>query len=272
LFCGAKLYAAAQELTDAVTEYAPIPNTDPVQWMQQTYVLKLIQGIKKANEKLLGRLTTVYSHPALAQNIPVHSPLMALANSAKEAETAWIVFSALWQELTAKGHGRPPLLFAVDGLQHIMKASEYLSPSTERIHAHDLALVRLFVNCLSGSAPLPNGGVVLSATTRGNNRRSPSMELALAQREAESLGTEVPKHEPYFKGYDDRVEAALHKVQVMKLKGTSKTEARALLEYWAASGVLRSTVDEAAVTEKWVLSGNGVVGEMERASLLTMRL
>jgi len=35
---------------------------------------------------------------------------------------------------------------------------------------------------------------------------------------------------------------------------------------------LRTTVDETAVAEKWVLGGHGVVGEMERASLLTMRL
>ena len=78
--------------------------------------------------------------------------------------------------------------------------------------------------------------------------------------------------QPYFRGYDARVETALRSAQVMKLKGISKLETRSVMEYWAASGLLRTTIDEVAVSEKWMLSGNGVLGEMERAALLTMRL
>ena len=44
-------------------------------------------------------------------------------------------------------------------------------------------------------------------------------------------------------------------------------EARALMEYWAQSGVLRQRVDEKTVTAKWALAGNGVVGELERGAL-----
>jgi small subunit ribosomal protein S29 len=36
--------------------------------------------------------------------------------------------------------------------------------------------------------------------------------------------------------------------------------------------MLRATVDEKAVTEKWTLAGSGILGEMERAALLTMRV
>ena len=112
---------------------------------------------------------------------------------------------------------------------------------------------------------------MLAATTRGNTPRSPSMELAIAQREAEKAGETVPQRDPWSKKYDDRVESVLKSVDVMRLKGVSKAEARGLLEYWAASGVLKRRVDEQVVSEKWTLSGNGVVGEMERATLLTMK-
>ncbi|KAK3335382.1 mitochondrial ribosomal death-associated protein 3-domain-containing protein [Cercophora scortea] len=262
-----------QELTTACTEYAAIPGSDPVRYMQQNYVLKLIQAIRKANEKVFSKLSTVHSHPELPQHIPVGSPLMQLANSAKEADNAWMIFQALWQELTARG--RPPLLFALDGLAHVMKVSDYRSPAFELIHSHDLALVRLFVESLSGAGAFPNGGAILAATSRGNSPRTPTMELALAQREAEQAkdaAADVPQPDPFFRGYDERVQAALRTVQVLKLSGITKLEARVLMEYWAASGILRTTVDETAVSEKWTLGGNGVVGEMERAALLTMRL
>jgi small subunit ribosomal protein S29 len=117
------------------------------------------------------------------------------------------------------------------------------------------------------------------------------MELALAQREAEQRAkaaaavttegaaakaaaavVEAPKKDPFFRGYDERVEAVLRSVEVLRLKGVDKLEARALMEYWAASGMLRATVDEKAVTEKWTLAGSGILGEMERAALLTMRV
>ncbi|KAK0624692.1 mitochondrial ribosomal protein [Bombardia bombarda] len=261
-----------QELTTASTEYAAIPGTaNPVQYMQQNYALRLIQNFRKANEKVLVRLMTVFAHPELPQNIPVNSPLLQLANSAKEPENAWPIFQALWKELMAPGRGRPPVLFTLDGLPHIMKVSDYRSATFEPVHAHDLALVRLFSDCLSGAVAFPNGGAVIAATTRSNGPRTPSMELALAQREAEQSKSVVPAPEAFVK-YDERVAAALRTVQVMRLKGVSKLEARSLMEYWAASGVFRTTVDEAVVTEKWTLGGSGILGEIERAALMTMRL
>lgn len=275
---------AAQELTTACTEYAPVPGTEPAQYMQPVYVLKLIQAIKRANEKVLAKTYTVSAHPELPQNIPANTPLLALANVAKEPDAAWPVFQALWSELTAQGANRPPILLSLDGLAHVMKVSDYRSPAFELIHAHDLALVRLFADALGGGVQFPAGGAVLAATSRNNAPRAPSMELALAQREAEQAARQtgdgnkdgskagVPQRDPFFRGYDDRVEAVLRSVQVLRLGGIDKLEARALMEYWAASGMLRATVDEKTVSEKWTLAGNGVLGEMERAALLTARV
>jgi small subunit ribosomal protein S29 len=244
--------------------------------MQPVYILKLLQSIKRANEKVLAKTYTMTGHPELPQNITPNTPLLALCNAAKEPDSAWPVFQALWNELTAHGTAanRPPILLSLDGLAHVMRVSDYRSPAFERIHSHDLALVRLFTDALGGAVQFPAGGAVLAATSRNNAPRSPSMELALAQREVEQAkrGEEVPQKDPFFRGYDDRVEAVLRSVQVLRLGGVSKLEARALMEYWAASGMLRATVDEKAVTEKWTLAGSGVLGEMERAALLTMRI
>ncbi|KAK3904629.1 mitochondrial ribosomal death-associated protein 3-domain-containing protein [Staphylotrichum tortipilum] len=261
-----------QDLTTACTEYSPLADTDPVQYSQPVYVFKLIQAIKKANENLLSKMYTAVGHPGLPQSITANTSLLTLANVAKEPDAAWPVFRALWHELTHRSVARPPILFTLDGLSHITRVSDYRSPAFELIHSYDLALLRLFTDGLGGSLRLPWGGAVLAATSRSNAPRSPSMELALAQREAEQLQREVPKKDPFFRGYDERAEASLRSVQVLPVGGIDKVEARGLMEYWAASGMLRATVDNKSVSEKWTLAGNGVLGEMERASLLTMRV
>ncbi|KAK4173647.1 putative mitochondrial SSU ribosomal protein S23 precursor [Triangularia setosa] len=265
----------AQELINGSTEYAPIPNTEnPTLYMQQNYCLKLLQSIKKANEKIFAKLLSVSSHSELPQNITVNQPLLSLINAAKEAEGAWPVFQALWSELNAQGANRPPILLSMDNLPHIMKISEYRSASFDKIHAHDLALVKLFTDALGGNARFPSGGAVIAATNRNNGPRIPSMELALKQRLAVQNGDSegMPVKDPYFKGYDERVEKVLKTVEVMEVNRIGKKEARGLMEYWAASGLLRTTVDEQAVSEKWTLGGGGVLGEMERAALLTMKI
>lgn len=261
-----------QDLTNASTEYAPIPNAKPAQFQQQAYALRMLQALRKANQSLLLDLKTVFPHPDLVQHFPVGTSLLQLANAAKEPDTTWPIFTAILQELMAEDAGRPPILFSLDGLSFVMKVSDYRSPAFELIHAHDLAIVRRFVDLLSGAARLPNGGAVIAATSRGNSPRNPSMELVIARQEAsQGLIDAPPAKEPYNRKYDERVEAALDKIEVVKLRSVSRVEARSLMEYWAASGLLRTAVDEQAVSDKWILGGNGNLGEMERATLLTMR-
>lgn len=261
-----------QELTNASTDYAPLPNTQPAQYAQQAYALRILQSLRKANQKLLLDLKTVFPHPDLVQHFPVGTSLLQVANAAKEPDTTWPIFNAVLQELMAEGAGRPPMLFSLDGLSFIMRMSEYRSPTFEPIHSHDLAIVRRFVDLLSGKTKLPGGGAVIAATSRGNSPRNPSMELMIGQQEAkQGLIEKAPVKEPYNRTYDERAEAALANCEVLKLSGVSRSEARSLMEYWAASGLLRTAVDEQNVSDKWILGGNGNLGEMERATLLTMR-
>lgn len=153
-----------------------------------------------------------------------------------------------------------------------MKISAYRDPSYNLVHSHDLTLVRLFVDALSGKTPLANGGAIIAATSRSNAPRSPSMDLALAQSAATAADLHVPTPNPYAKGYDDRVYEAVRSVETFNVSGISREEARAVMEYWAASGLMRARIDEATVAEKWTVAGGGILGELERASLLNSRV
>ncbi|KAF9879735.1 mitochondrial ribosomal protein [Colletotrichum karsti] len=260
----------AQDLTNANTDYSPIPKSNPLQFTQPTYCFDLLQHILKANGNVLKQHKVTKKYPELL-HVPEDGTLYDIANSAKEPDFAWAAFQALWSELTTNPGG-PPVLLTLDGLAHIMRISAYRSPSFELVHAHDLALVRLFVDALSGKTPLANGGAVIAATSRSNAPRCPSMELALAQTAAAAADLHVPTPDPYKKGYDDRVHEAVRNVETFDVKGVTREDARAVMEYWAASGMLRARVDAGTVSEKWTLAGGGILGELERASLLNSRV
>ncbi|GAB0134822.1 hypothetical protein EsDP_00003177 [Epichloe bromicola] len=261
-----------QDLTNGNTEYSPIEGTEPMQFAQPVYCLKLLQNIYKANKALLEKLSLQQEQDwsRLSSQLKKDATLADLALSAKESEYAWPTLSALWSELTQPG--RPPVLLALDGLAHLNKISEYHDPSFNQVHSHELALVRLFIDALSSKTKLPNGGAVIAATSDNNTHYHPSQELVLSQLEAGQAGREIPKPDPYERKYDERVYDALKNSHVLRVGGVSKDEARVLMEYWGASGMLRSVLNSRSVAEKWALGGHGIVGEMERVSLMTMRM
>ncbi|KAI1652908.1 mitochondrial ribosomal protein [Daldinia decipiens] len=256
-----------QELTTAATEYSPIPNSE--QFSQPVYTVKLFQAIYKANQPILSQYKVELDHMHLPISVNRGMTLAALANATKEPEFAWPVFQSFWKEMLLPG--RPPIMFALDGLSHIMRISDYRSPAFELIHSHDLSLLRLFTDALGGKTNFANGAAILGVCTKGNSPIIPSMEKALEQAAAAQAGEPIPPRDPFFAKYDERVFDALKGVKVLNLRGVSKQEARALMEYWAASGILRLRVDEKNVSEKWTLAGSGILGEMERATLYDVR-
>lgn len=267
---GAHKKITAQDLTNGNTEYAPIADTaDPVLFFQPVYCLKLLQNIYKANKAVLETLQLQGDWSKMT-NLKQGATLADLALGAKESEYAWPTLNALWTELTLPG--RPPVLFGLDGLGHINKMSEYRDTSFKEVYAHDLALVRTFVDALSGKTKLPNGGAIIAATSENNCQRHPSQELVLSQLEAGQAGQEIPKPDPYERKYDERAYDALKNSFVLRLEGVSKEEGRALMEYWGASGLVRDVLNTRTVSEKWALGGHGNVGEMERVALMTMRM
>ncbi|KAL9578727.1 MAG: hypothetical protein Q9212_005539 [Teloschistes hypoglaucus] len=154
-------------------------------------------------------------------------------------------------------------------------ATGYKHPNLKPIHPHDLEILKWYNGFLSGKQSLPNGGLVVAATSQSNAPKVPALDVALGELEGDRTepigGQTVAKLErtPFVR-YDERVFSALlndgmRKIRIKRLEGLSKDEARGLMEYWARSGMLRQRVNEALLGEKWTLSGGGVVGELERA-------
>ncbi|PVH85801.1 hypothetical protein DL98DRAFT_650743 [Cadophora sp. DSE1049] len=255
----------AQEVTNAMTDYAAIPGTSPPLYSQNTYTANLLNQIGKANSIILADLTMSKEY-SLPIPVPTGISLFRLCElGARDPDIAWPIFQALWSELTLDG--RPPILMCLDSLSFTMQNSLYRAPDYSPIHAHDLALVKHFIDHLSGPTSLPNGGAILAATSRSHAPISKSLNLAIKQAEDKQAGREITPRDPFEKNYDPRADAVLSKMEVLRLKGLSKREARGLMEYWAKSGVLRCKIDEESVTEKWTLAGNGVVGEIQRTAL-----
>ena len=171
-----------------------------------------------------------------------------------------------------------------------MRHTLYKTPAFKPIHAHDLAIIRWFMDYLSGTSTLPNGGMVLAGTSGSNAPRTPALNVALQEiEEAQSRDPSAsspapapppggPSQEPWkpplrdpYAPYDRRIfevfDANPGSIEVQRLAGLSKPEARGLLEYWARSGMLRQKISDVLVSEKWTLSGGGMVGEMERATI-----
>jgi small subunit ribosomal protein S29 len=262
-------YDTAQDVVNASTDYSPLPNTTPPLWTQNKYIATLLDQTVKANRVVLDALVIQKEHTL---PVPIQSNI-SLARlcelGARDPDVSWPFFQAFWSEMSVDG--RPPLLLCLDGLSHVLQNSAYRAPDLNDkpvyIHAHDLAIIRHFTEVLSGALPLPNGGAVIAASSRSHAPVSKSLNLAIQQGQERQTGLEITKRDPYEKKYDARADTVLKSVEVLKLKGLRKYEARGLMEYWAQSGVLRRKVNEEEVAEKWALAGNGIVGEIERGAL-----
>ncbi|KAI6246715.1 37S ribosomal protein S23, mitochondrial [Erysiphe necator] len=255
----------AQDITNAVTDYAPIPNSNL--FSQNTLIAELLDIIAKANSKVLKTMKVKEAHPAILASLESNCTIHRLCElGAREPEFAWPFFQNFWSEITREGN--PPIMICLDGLSHILKYSLYLRPDLSYIHSQDLAIIRHFTDYLSGVKTVPNGGAFLAATNRSHAPVSQSLELAIKRSDDEAANRKLSQHDPYEKNYDSRSDKMLADVEIFKLGGLSKNETRGFLEYWAKSGLLRSRIDEKTVTEKWVLGGHGIAGEIQRELLV----
>ncbi|RMJ26173.1 Ribosomal protein [Aspergillus sp. HF37] len=281
----------AQDLVLGSTSYAPLPDTNPMKYVQPDATVELLSRAAAANGEVLSSLRVSREHRSVGAPAKPGMTLMELAQlGIRNRSTAWGVFQALWAELTATsaapGHEkhfspRPPMLVTVDSLAHWMKESAYRTPEFEPIHAHDLAIVNHFVSLLKPGAQqssLPNGGLLLYALSASNKPSVYAFDVALKQLEARKAGVdrsspEFPQPDPYRRP-DMRVIDALSSpkpkdakegaLEVQSLGGLTREETQNYMEYFARSGILREKVDALSVSEKWTLAAGGVVGELEK--------
>lgn len=256
----------AKDLTNAHTAYEPHTTKNGTLYIQPTYTAKLLDNISKANSSLLSKLTIRQQHK-IGLPLPPDTTLERLANiGAQDADLAWRVWQALWTELQLPDAKRPPVLFSLDGFDHVMRDSAYLSPDLQPIHAHELALVKHFVDLLSGRSRLSNGGMILAAVSESNRASAQTLDQCLERNNSKQKGEKPRAWDPYI-AHDKWVQQTMKSVGVRKLEGLSKEEARGVMEYYAKSGMLRATVTNHLVSETWTLAGGGIIGQMEHGSL-----
>ena len=303
-----------RDVTVGHTDYAPLPETNPTQYVQPVYVANMLRQLVKANRPVLSSMRLWHKHD-LPVPIQDNISLDRFAElGASDPEIAWQVFQALWKELTSPSQAgqkpqergldafgedgatapakksskvskspsldsskdplrRPPILMTMDNVSHLMTTSHYNTvddnSKLQHIHAHDLSIVKHFIDYLSGTRTLPNGGMVLGATSSSEHAKSDALDVAIAMAEARQSQPGACLNlsdfwDPYKK-IDQRCLECLDTVKVTKLAGLSRENARAVMEYWASSGMVRDRIVDTLVAEKWTLSGGGIVGELEKA-------
>lgn len=279
-------FYTAYELISARSSYAPVPDTNPVQYLQKHCTAKLLSQILSANRAVLALLTlSLPPSGRFPLRLQRDTTLAQVAEmGANDPEIAWDAFNLFWHEITAS-ESRPPVMVTIDSLSYLMKETEYRSADFSPIHALDFVLINHFLSLLSGSKPLgPSGGMVLAATSGTNNPHVESLNFAIQQLLARQEQGDIPDLDPW-KNLDPRVlelltghpqgvqhtdqgtSSSFFGVEVQQLEGLTKDESRELIEYFAKSGLVREVVDEKYVGNLWTLTGGGVVREIERALL-----
>lgn len=99
-----------------------------------------------------------------------------------------------------------------------------------------------------------------------NSNDPPEVFVRLCDRLSRDMRSVTPRWDPYA-ARDERVADVMETVPVQEIKGLSKEEARGLMEYYAQSGMLRTTVTDGLVSEKWTLAGSGIIGEIQKGSI-----
>ncbi|KAJ5121383.1 uncharacterized protein N7515_009344 [Penicillium bovifimosum] len=271
----------ARDLVSGGTAYAAIEGSNPTQYVQPNATSALLSRTVDANRELLASLKVSQKHP----NLKMLKPNSTLEDLAKlgftDPAVSWAVFQALWTELTATAPAegleknfqpRPPMLVTVDGLAHWMTESAYRSADYKLIHAHDLSFVNHFLSLLKDGDSLKNGGLLLYSTSSSNNPNPEGFKIALDRLAARRAGISPSSPEyPHLSAYSDadpRVldlfQSAEKSLELQTLSGLTREETRGFMEYFARSGLLREIINDQWVSEKWSLSGGGVIGELEK--------
>ncbi|RMZ89243.1 hypothetical protein DV736_g3525, partial [Chaetothyriales sp. CBS 134916] len=240
-------------------------------YVQPSLTAGLLSRLVYSNEAVLQALQPQTTPPDSLFAKPAKTLADVAHYGADHPAQSWPVFTYLMSELTQPG--RPPLLVAIDGLDHWMGPSHYRNSDYDVIHSHQFTLVKYFLDALfnNNSLQLPNGGLVLAATTASNTPDFPTFSILLQQIAALNNGLQpssplFPLPAPYQK-LDTRVSSLLDtataaNTTITQLHGLSKPETRGLLDYFMKSGLLRDAVNDNLVSELWSLSGCGNVGDL----------
>ncbi|QDS72906.1 hypothetical protein FKW77_007814 [Venturia effusa] len=191
-------------LTVGNTAYEPIPNTLPLQYSQPAYTANLLSQFLRANQRLLSTLKLT-SKPDFNFTLAPGTTLATLAEAGSlDEDRAWPIFEHIWRELQVPG--RPPVLYCIDNISHIMGDSKYTVLDEEQklrpIHAHDFALIKHFIDHLSGERELANGGMVLAATSLSEHIKSAALDTVIKAAEARQQNEGETRVSDFYDPYE----------------------------------------------------------------------
>ncbi|KAK5050825.1 hypothetical protein LTR84_003384 [Exophiala bonariae] len=274
------------EFVNNTSFYAPVHKSDEAPIDQQLYnqshlAKALLTRMTNSSEDVLSKLKLNYlddflkEHPKLRlkPNATMNDLALLGANDATNAVTVW---QAIWKELNTPGeHSRPPVLLAVDGVDHWFGLTKYRNAEYGFIHAQQFSLIKqltdLFFSAPETPSPLLNGGLMFFTTSGSNSPKFPSFETLTKQLHAAKQGVDpkspdFPMQSPYTKP-DTRITSLLSRAQgvrLMEVNGTTKNESQGILEYFARSGVLQKQLSEKLVSDYRQLSAGGIIGELAK--------
>jgi small subunit ribosomal protein S29 len=261
------LIMKGRELTDAHTDYVPVQDGNPHEFIQNTQTTRMLSRIAEANQHILAKLKLSTPHDLPISYEPSSNLHQFALLGASAPDISWPIFTALLAELTFEG--RPPLLIAADNISHLFVPTHYQvldEPEKLRVvHPFDLLLVRFVVDYLTGMKSLPNGGLALGATSMSDVISCHPFEIGLKlaiARDSDS-NADISQFWNKLEKIDERVLNQVLDLNLFKIRGIPKVQTRAMIEYWATNGLLRDAVSPSYINEKWTLSGGGVLGELE---------
>ncbi|KIX07062.1 uncharacterized protein Z518_05039 [Rhinocladiella mackenziei CBS 650.93] len=274
----------AKDFVNNTSSYAPVKEggaehaTSEQLYIHPHLTQALLTRAMYSNEAVLKTLKL--NHPVPKEfSLKPHATLKDLAQVAVEDHTlAWPVWQAFWRELHEPGtKPRPPVLLTVDGFDHWMGPTKYRSAEFKIIHAHQFTLIRQFTNLLFSNndaalpSPLANGGLMFFCTSGSNTPAYPTFTVLLNQMQARAKGIsptspDFPLPAPYSKAdpYVMDLMPRTEGIKLLDLNGSSVLESKGLLEYFVRSGVLQTTLTEAAIAEYRGLSNGGIMGELAK--------
>jgi small subunit ribosomal protein S29 len=250
-----------------------------------TAASKLLKSLLDANKSILKSMVISKAYQDIPLDPKNNVTLFQLAEQGiQDPDKSWKVFLALWEELTLPNTSateslgrRPPILYCADNISHLFVPSQYQVVDDEGkvqpIHSLDLALPRHFIDYIIGAKTFPNGGMTLGAISKSDFVTCPPLEVGIelgeARQSSPNADLQVSDYWNPLQRIDQRVLDLCLNLNVVTLKGVSKEDTKAIIQYWAFNGLVRDRMVDSWIGEKWALSGGGVLGELEKAVVRT---
>jgi small subunit ribosomal protein S29 len=154
-----------------------------------------------------------------------------------------------------------------------MGPSAYRSADFKFIHGQQFTLIKQFTDLLfsENEKPLVHGGMVLFSTSGSNNPSRPTFDLLVEQIRAQNRGEtpgspSFPMPKPYspVDTITSHLLSGAKGVEVTEVGALAGEHTKALMQYYASSGLFQMAVTPKTVADLRALTGGGIIGELAK--------